>query len=324
MRLKNLRLLPKVRDSWSYVYVDRCRIEKEGHAVALYDERGWVPIPCASLGLLMIGPGTSITHAAVMALADNGCLVAWVGEAGVRFYAVGQGEARSAARLQRQAALWADPVTRLETVVRMYRFRLPEGSVPADLSLRQLRGLEGARVREAYRRISEETGVPWRGRQYRPGDLVTTDPINRAISTANACLYGICHTAIVSAGYSPGLGFIHTGNMLSFVFDIADLYKMEVAIPIAFRVVAAGEHAIEARVRAACRDAFYRSKLLERIIPDIGRILQDEVQEVRQLTLVGEEGRVQAPVWLWDPSGDQAGGQNYAAELSDEPKDAAP
>jgi len=309
---RNLRLLPKVRDSWSYLYVDRCRIDREQNAIAIHDERGRVPVPCASLGLLLLGPGTSITHAAVAALADNGCMVGWVGEGGVRFYAYGQGETRSSARLQRQARVWADPAQRLATVFRMYRMRFPEGTLPPNCTLRQLRGYEGLRVREAYRRASEETGVPWRGRQYLPGDRAATNAVNRALSTANHALYGICYTAIVSAGYSPGLGFIHTGNMMSFVFDIADLYKTEVTIPIAFRVAAEGEHDIESRTRAACRDAFYRTRLLERIVPDLGKVLEDEIQQVTRLELEDELGQVKAPVWLWDPEeGEVPGGVNY-------------
>jgi len=317
MSSRNLRMLPKLRDSWSYLYVDRCRIDRHENAIAIHDARGRVPVPCASLGLLLVGPGTSISHAAIAALADNGCMVAWVGEGGVRFYAYGQGETRSSARLQRQARLWADPSTRLATIYRMYRMRFPEGILPPDCTLRQLRGYEGLRVRAAYQRASEESGVPWFGRRYIPGDRTATNAVNRALSTANHALYGICYTAIVSAGYSPGLGFIHTGNMMSFVFDIADLYKTEVTIPIAFRIAAEGDHDIESRTRAACRDAFYRSRLLERIIPDIGRVLDDEVQRVTRIDLEDELGNVKAPVWLWDPDeGPVAGGVNYGDEAT--------
>jgi CRISPR-associated protein Cas1 len=200
----------------------------------------------------------------------------------------------------------------------MYRMRFPEGYLPPDCTLRQLRGYEGLRVRDAYRRASEETGVHWSGRRYIHGDRAATNPVNRALSTANHALYGICYTAIQSAGYSPGLGFIHTGNMMSFVFDIADLYKTDVTIPIAFRVAAAGDHDIESRTRAACRDAFHRTRLLERIIPDLGRVLADEIQQVSRIELEDELGNVKAPVWLWDPEeGEVTGGMNYGQDLDD-------
>jgi CRISPR-associated protein Cas1 len=142
------------------------------------------------------------------------------------------------------------------------------------LTLQQIRGKEGIRVREAYQQASRETGVEWAGRAYRRDAWKDADPVNRALSAANSCLYGICHAAIVSAGYSPALGFIHTGKMLSFVYDIADLYKVEMTVPLAFRVTAelAGSN-MESEIRRRCRDSFHENKLLARIIPDIERVL---------------------------------------------------
>ncbi|MBI2323195.1 MAG: type I-E CRISPR-associated endonuclease Cas1, partial [Chloroflexi bacterium] len=218
--MRDLHLLPKVRDSWSYLYVEHCRIDQEGKAIAMHDARGRVAVPCATLTLLMLGPGTSITHAAVRALAENGCLVVWAGEEGVRLYAQGMGETRSARNLLRQARLWADTASRLQVVERMYRMRFRE-ALGRNLTLRQIRGKEGIRVREAYAQASRASGIPWRGRVFDRGNWRAADPVNRALSTANSCLYGVCHAAIVSAGYSPALGFIHTGKMLSFVYDIA-------------------------------------------------------------------------------------------------------
>ncbi|MBX6772057.1 MAG: type I-E CRISPR-associated endonuclease Cas1 [Chloroflexi bacterium] len=311
MRLTDLHLLPKVRDSWSYLYVEHCRIDQEGKAIAIHDARGRVPVPCAALTVLLLGPGTSITHAAVLALADNGCLVLWTGEQGVRFYAQGMGETRSARNLLHQARLWADPVRRLEVVVRMYRKRFSE-PVDPSLTLRQLRGKEGVRVREAYARASQETGVPWLGRVYRRDGWDFADPVNRALSCANSCLYGICHAAIVSAGYSPALGFIHTGKMLSFVYDIADLYKVDLTIPIAFRVVAESTSQLERRTRQACRDAFHASRLLERIVPDIESVLGTPVSE-REESPFDFDMDSARPGGLWDPDqGEVSGGVNHA------------
>ncbi len=164
--MKDLHFLPKVRDSWSYLYVEHCRIDQEGKAIALQDAAGKVPVPCASIALLMAGPGTTITHAAIRALADNGCLIAWTGEEGVRMYGLGLGETRSARNLLHQARLWADPVQHLRVVRRLYEVRFP-GPVSPGLTIEQLRGHEGVRVREAYARASRETGVAWLGRSYR-------------------------------------------------------------------------------------------------------------------------------------------------------------
>jgi CRISPR-associated protein Cas1 len=307
MRIKDLQLLPKVRDSWSYLYVEHCRIDQEAKAIALHDVNGKVPVPCASLMLLMLGPGTSITHAAIRTLADSGCLVAWVGEESVRFYAQGMGETRSAARMLHQARRWSDPTSRLAVVKRMYAMRFAE-PLAEGLTLQQIRGKEGIRVREAYARASRETGVSWSGRSYKRESWGAADPVNRALSAANSCLYGVCHAAIVSAGYSPALGFIHTGKMLSFVYDVADLYKADLTIPIAFAATAESTVKLESRVRAACRDAFRMERLLQRIVADIDRTLA-----------VGEEAGEPAfdsdealPGGLWDPeTGEVAGGENW-------------
>jgi CRISPR-associated protein Cas1 len=154
----------------------------------------------------------------------------------------------------------------------MYRFRFNE-SVPEVVSLESIRGMEGLRVRKAYADASCTYGVEWKGRKYDQGNWIAADPINRALSCANACLYGVCHAAILSAGYSPGLGFIHTGKMLSFVYDVADLYKTQLTIPTAFQVVAEAPQGIERAVRMRCRTAFYEFKVMERIIPDIAEVL---------------------------------------------------
>lgn len=321
MRIKDLHLLPKFRDGWSYLYVEHCRIDRDARAVALHDANGEVPVPCASLALLMLGPGVSITHAAVMTLADNGCLVAWCGEEGVRFYAAGLGKTRSAANLLQQARLWADPRTHAEVVLRMYHVRFPE-RLPEGLSLRQIRGREGIRVREAYAQASRETGVPWTGRNYQRDSWAKADPVNRALSAANSCLYGLCHAAILASGFSPALGFIHTGKMLSFVYDVADLYKVEVSIPAAFRAAAQGAEELERRVRLACRDAIASSRLLGRIVDDIYRVLGMDGTAAADAYAADEA----APGRLWDPEHcEVAGGVNYAEEnRPDDGADARP
>lgn len=313
----DLRILPKVRDSLSYLYVEHCRVDQESKAIALHDVNGKTPVPCATLLLLMLGPGTSITHAAIRVLADSGCLVAWVGEEGVRFYAQGLGETRSARGLLRQARLVSHPASRLAVVMRLYRMRFAE-SLPEGLSLIQVRGKEGIRVRESYARASRETGVPWGGRVYRRDGWGSADAVNRALSAANSCLYGVCHAAIVAAGFSPGLGFIHTGKMLSFVYDIADLYKAEIAIPAAFRAAAEGDTGVESRARFACRDAFRDQRLLTRIVPDIQTAL-----DLGGAADSDFDWDAAAPGGLWDPRADEiAGGVNYAVDTESEGGDA--
>jgi CRISPR-associated protein Cas1 len=272
--MQNLRALPKLRDSLSYLYLEHGRLEQKYKAVDFVDKTGGVtPIPAASLSVLLLGPGTTVTHAAVRSLADNGCLVIWAGEGGTKMYAQGMGETRKAYHLLRQAKMASDPYERLQVIRRMYQLRFAE-ALDADLTLEQIRGKEGLRVRQVYARASQETGVPWFGRRYDRQNWARGDPINRAISAANAMLNGICHTAIVSGGYSPAIGFIHTGKQLSFVYDIADLYKTEITIPLAFRVVSESPTSVEKRVRQASREAFKKHRLLDNILPDIDSLLE--------------------------------------------------
>lgn len=309
MTTRDLHALPRFRDGLSFLYVEHVRIEQDQHAIVLLDAKATVPVPVASLSVLMLGPGSTITHAAMLALADNGCSVVWCGEGAVRFYAAGGGETKRAANLLAQAKVWADEEEHLKVVHRLYRMRFSEAPAPG-LTLEQLRGMEGVRVRETYAQMSRETGIKWSGRAYRPGEWGGADPVNRALSTANACLYGVCHAAIVSTGFSPGLGFIHSGKMLAFVYDVADLYKCAVTIPVAFEAARDDWNTgFEARVRRLCRQAFWQHKLLERIVPDIQEALglRREAVEATALSPVEEVGD------LWDSvRGCVKGGHNWA------------
>ncbi|MEJ2252076.1 MAG: type I-E CRISPR-associated endonuclease Cas1e [Candidatus Lokiarchaeota archaeon] len=313
---KDLRELPKIRDSLSYLYIEHSKIEQDKFAIAIYNKKGKIPIPCASLSLLMLGPGTSITHAAIKVLSENGCLVSWCGENSIRFYAQGLGETRNSRYLIRQAYLVSHPKLRLKVVRKLYQKRFKE-VLGKNLSIRQIRGKEGARVKNAYKELSEETGVTWNGRNYNLNEWNSSDTINKAISAANACLYGICHAAINSIGCTPGLGFIHIGKQLSFVYDIADLYKFETSMPIAFQETAKGSENIARRVRIGCRDAFFKIKLLKKVIPDIQDVLSikdDYLTELNkyQISELNVDELKGIPGGLWDPeNGAIKGGKNF-------------
>jgi len=316
--MDDLRQLPRFDDSLSYLYLEHVRIEQHDKAIAFHDGQSLTPVPAASLALLMLGPGTSITHAAVKALASNNCTVVWVGEEGLRFYAAGIGGTRGSAALLRQAALVSHPRLRLAVVMRMYRKRFPAELDP-ELTLQQIRGMEGIRVREAYATASKATGVAWSGRRYERGNWAAADPVNRALSCGNACLYGLVQAAMLSAGYSSALGFIHTGKQLSFVYDIADLYKADLVIPTAFEVAAWQTASVEREMRVACRRKFQEARLMQRILPDIADVL-----DVGELPLPADEpawdAESAAPGALWEPDGPTGpegrveGGVNYGPD----------
>ncbi|RME57615.1 MAG: type I-E CRISPR-associated endonuclease Cas1 [Caldilineae bacterium] len=275
------RDLPRVGDSISYLYFEYGRVEQTRLGVEYVNKDGRTLLPVAGLTTLLLGPGTTVTHAAVRTLTRAGCLIVWVGEEGVRCYAQGLGETHKAYKLMRQAALASDPDARMQVVERMYRFRFRE-PLPEGLSIEQVRGFEGRRVRDAYAEAAARHGLTWHGRHYDRGNWDAADPMNRALSAANACLNGLAHAAILSAGYSTGLGFIHQGKQLAFVYDIADLYKTRLSVPVAFATVAEvkqgtlREDRLEREVRKRMRQAFRNMKLLARIVPDIDRVLDLE------------------------------------------------
>jgi CRISPR-associated protein Cas1 len=298
--MQDLHELPQLRDSLSYLYVEHAILDQKHKAVEFVQEHGRTLVPVANLSVLMLGPGTSITHAAVKTLAENGCTVLWTGEDATRFYAQGLGETRKSQRLLHQAALMADPHKRQEVVLRMYHHRF-NYTLPDNLSLPQVRGMEGVRVRQAYAEASKKYGVRWSGRHYDRGNWGSADPINRALSAANTLLNGLCHAAIVSGGYSPGLGFIHNGKQLSFVYDIADLYKVELTIPTAFATVAESALKVESRVRTACRQKFKDARLLQRILPDIDRLLAFDEETYAPIESGGDVDDDPAlPTQLWE------------------------
>lgn len=312
--MRNLQELPKIRDSLSYLYLEHGRLEQERLSVSFIDKNGRTPVPAASLSVLLLGPGTSVTHAAVKALADNGCLLLWTGEDGMRLYAQGSGETRKAYHLLRQAELAGDLAKRTQVVRRMYEMRFDHLLDPA-LTIEQIRGLEGVRVRTAYAHAAREWQVEWHGRQYDRNNWANSDPINRALSIANGLLNGLCHAAIVAGGYSPALGFIHTGKQLSFVYDIADLYKAEITVPVAFWAVSMGAQNLDKRVRQGCREAFKAQRLLDRILPDIDRLL--EADTLPPDTGPDPDTDPAAPGAWWGPEGEVAGGRLEDGEVED-------
>lgn len=303
--------LVRADDRVSFLYLERCVIHRDSNAITATDERGVVHVPAATLGVIMLGPGTSITQQAMMLLADNGSTAVWVGEQGVRYYAHGRSLAKSSRLLIAQAAAVSQRDRRLAVARTMYRMRFP-GEDTARLTMQQLRGKEGARVRRIYREHAERTGVSWDNREYNPEDFSGSDLINQALSAAHACLYGVVHAVIVAIGVSPGLGFVHTGNDRSFVYDIADLYKAEISIPVAFDQAAAGSLDIGSSTRHAIRDRLHESDLLARCVRDIRMLLlhpDDVALDDADENDAADEDRVR----LWDDSGIELdAGRNYS------------
>ncbi len=262
-----------MKERVSILFVERGELDVLDGAFVLVDKKGVrTHIPLGSVACLMLEPGIRVSHAAAVLAARVGCLLVWVGEAGVRLYAAGQPGGARSDRLLYQAKLALDDSARLKVVRKMYAMRFNE-EPPERRSVEQLRGIEGARVKKIYQFMASRYGLVWKGRRYDHKKWKSGDISNRCVSSATACLYGITEAAILAAGYAPAVGFIHTGKPLSFVYDIADLFKFDTVIPVAFKIAAKNPRDPERDVRLKCRDIFRETKLLGKIIPTIEKIL---------------------------------------------------
>jgi CRISPR-associated protein Cas1 len=262
-----------MKDRVSMVFIQYGQVDVLDGAFVVIDQTGVrTHIPVGSVACIMLEPGTRVSHAAVHLASTVGTLLVWVGEAGVRLYASGQPGGARADRLLYQAKLALDDDLRLKVVRKMYEIRFGEPS-PERRSVEQLRGIEGARVRETYKLLGRQFGVQWESRNYDRQQWDAADIPNRCLSAATSCLYGITEAAVLAAGYAPAVGFIHTGKPLSFVYDIADLFKFETVVPLAFKIAAKHPQQPEREVRLGCRDIFRSTRLLARIIPSIEEVL---------------------------------------------------
>lgn len=302
-----LKELAQMRERLTFLYTERSVINRADSAVTMHDARGTVHVPAGALSVLMLGPGTNMTHRAMELLGDCGVSVLWVGEQGVRYYAHGRPLTHSSALLESQARLCSNSRSRLMVARKMYQMRFLNEDV-SDCTMQQLRGREGARIRGVYRGLSKKTGVAWGGREYDPEDYQKGTEINKALSAAHSCLYGLAHSVIVALGCSPGLGFVHTGHERSFVYDLADLYKAETTIPAAFVATAEEKDDIGRAVRLKVRDMFVGGQILKRMVSDIHRLLEEEENEPEVEVLR-----------LWDDKiGMVESGVNYLEEAEEE------
>src|SRR5690554_559686 len=262
-----------IKDRTSLIFLQYGQVDVIDGAFVLVDKTGVrTHVPVGYVACIMLEPGTRVSHAAVRLASEVGTLLVWVGEAGVRLYASGQPGGARSDRLLYQAKLALDEDLRLKVVRKMFELRFGE-EAPKRRSVDQLRGIEGSRVRQLYGLLAKQYGVEWNGRRYDPNNWDASDVVNKCLSAATSCLYGITEAAVLAAGYAPAVGFIHTGKPLSFVYDIADIIKFDTVIPIAFKVAKQNPQSPDREVRIACRDAFRSQKTLQKLIPLIEEVL---------------------------------------------------
>lgn len=226
--------LPQVKDKYPFLYLERGRLEIDDSSIKWIDgESNIIRLPIATISCLLLGPGTSVTHEAVKILASSNCTVCWVGEDGLLFYAVGQTPTATSINFRKQMQLASDKKKSFDVVLRMFRYRFSDAILEGK-TLQNLMGMEGKRVKEMYEAKAIQYGVGWKGRSYTPGKFEMSDLTNQILTATSTALYGLVTSVIVAMGYSPHIGFIHSGSPLPFVYDIADLYKENLCIDLAF------------------------------------------------------------------------------------------
>lgn len=266
--------LPQVKDKFPFVYLERGRLEIDDSSVKWIDSsNNVVPLPVATINALLLGPGTTVTHDAVKTAVAANCNICWVGEDSLLFYAAGFLPTADTRNLRMQIELSADPEKSLEVARRMFARRFP-GAELEGKTLKEMMGMEGYRVRNLYQQKAEYYQVGWSGRSFTPGKFELSDITNQVLTSANAALYGVLCSAVHSMGYSPHVGFIHSGSPLPFVYDLADLYKEELCIDLAFSLTRdlAGRYD-KHKVASAFRQRVIELDLLEKLSTDITGVL---------------------------------------------------
>ncbi len=270
-----LSTLPPAKERWTPIYLEHGRLEVDDSSVKwIGADRTVLRLPVATLSAIMLGPGTTVTHAAMKACADSNTPVCWVGAEGLRFYSIGVTPTHDNERARHQAAVHAHKGRRAEVARRMFRMRFGPDEDIDNVSIKKLMGMEGKRVKALYAEMGSRYGVTWKGRDYDTTNWQLADGINRAISAANAALYALTTAVVCSMGYLPQLGFVHSAGTLPFVFDVADIYKPEVTLEAAFQSMAVNPEADEKQVIARLKTQIEQTRLVQRLPVDVGKLLR--------------------------------------------------
>jgi CRISPR-associated protein Cas1 len=267
--------LPQIKDKYPFLYLERGRLEIDDSSVKWIDsEAHFIRLPIATINCLLLGPGTSVTHEAIKILAAANCSICWVGEDSLLFYAAGVTPTSDTRNFRKQMQLACDETKSLAVAKRMFSRRFPNVDL-TEKTLEQLRGMEGLRVRDLYEQKAQHYKVGWKGRRYEPGKFEMGDVTNQILTSANAALYGILCSAVHAMGYSPHIGFIHSGSPLPFVYDVADLYKEDLCIDLAFAMTLemAGVYD-KHKMSSAFRKRVIEMDLLGRIGTDLSEMLE--------------------------------------------------
>jgi CRISPR-associated protein Cas1 len=235
-------------------------------------------VPHQAVSMILLGPGSSVTHDALRLLARHGTLMAAVGQDGVRTYTAPPLLPDRSDVARRQAELWGSPRRRISVARQMYALRL--GEVLPHRDLDTLRGIEGARVKAIYRLMAEKYGIPWEGRHYDRNNPGAADMANQGINHAATAVQGAAAIAVQALAAIPQLGFIHEDSGQAFVLDIADLFRDTITLQIAFtaakKSINGDETTIDRLVRREASTVFRKQDVIASMIDKIKLVLRTE------------------------------------------------
>ena len=246
-------------------------------------DQGSYAIPVQSVSIVLLGPGTSVSQEALRLLGVYGTAMVAIGENGVRCYTAPPMMPNHSGVARRQASLWADSTKRLDIARRMYAWRL--GRVLPHRDIAALRGIEGSRMKQTYQLVAQQIGIDWRGRRYDRARPDATDLPNQAINHAATAIEAAAAVSVAATGAIPQLGFIHEGPGQSFTLDIADLFRDDVTIPVAFKAAKKVQDDFKLNIERVTRKDAGLSIRINKVIPKmIERIktlfdLENEVRE---------------------------------------------
>lgn len=227
-------LVPMIKDRWCPIFLEHGRLEVDNYSTKFITSDGnTIHIPNAMVSCIVLGPGTTITHAAISVCSKTNTPVIWCGEEGLFFYAFGVNVNERCKTTIRQVEMYSNKELNLLVCQRMFKIRFPEVDI-SDLSIDSMRGMEGNRVRNSYKELSEKYNIPWVCRNTNGFIGIDVDDLNLSLNILNYYLYSLCLTVCISMGYIPSLGFFHSDGKVPFIYDMADLYKKELTFDVAF------------------------------------------------------------------------------------------
>lgn len=291
----------RLTDRVSYLYLEYAQIVqgRTGVLALQTDEsgntRGEVQIPVGSIAVVMLGPGTSITHAASSSLASSGAVVMFTGGGGVYSYATARPLTTSARWAEAQALLWASRSHRVAAARILYQARLGSMPIPPATRLATLRGLEGQMMKAEYKRLAIKHGVKFRR------ETLATDPVNAGLNIGNGILYGVAASVSSALSLNPALGIIHQGDARALLFDLADVYKQAITLPIAF--ASAKEADPAAYVRRKVRAVITQRGLLDEMLALTMRVLSPHLTGTAGDVLLDDQGTVEGHTNYGTPNG---------------------